>query len=102
MDVVKKIDKIRRDRGWSVNRLASEAMLTQSTVANMFASGSEPKLSTLRAICEAYNMSLADLFYEETDHTIAPKDLDLLLKYEKLTEKEKSVVNDLIDLLSHR
>ena len=52
--IVEKIDKMRMERGWTVNKLASEAMLTQSTVANMFNTGAEPRISTLRAICEAF------------------------------------------------
>ena len=31
MDIVAKIDALRKERGWSVNKLATEAMLTQST-----------------------------------------------------------------------
>ncbi|MDY4592649.1 MAG: helix-turn-helix transcriptional regulator [Eubacteriales bacterium] len=54
--------KIRIDKGWSVNRLASEAMLTQSTVSNMFNSHAEPKLSTLRAILDAFDMSMSEFF----------------------------------------
>lgn len=67
MDIVKKIDKLRIEKGWSINRLALEAMLTQSTVSNMFNSGSEPKISTLRALCNALNISLSDFFKEEDD-----------------------------------
>ena len=29
MDVIEKIDRLRKERGWSVNYLAMEAMLTQ-------------------------------------------------------------------------
>ncbi len=65
MDIVKKIDALRKEKGWSVNRLALEAMLTQSTVSNMFISGSEPKISTLRALCNALGVSLSDFFKEE-------------------------------------
>lgn len=50
MDIVDKIDALRRERGWSVNYLALEAMLTQSTVNNMYQRHAEPKLSTLRAV----------------------------------------------------
>ncbi|MGN0765422.1 MAG: helix-turn-helix domain-containing protein [Christensenellales bacterium] len=37
-------------------------MLTQSTVSNMFNSHAEPKLSTLRAILEACDMTLTEFF----------------------------------------
>lgn len=65
MDVIEKIDALRRERGWSVNYLATEAMLTQSTVNNLFSRRNEPKLSTLRAICDAFGITLSEFFAEE-------------------------------------
>ena len=57
---------MRKQRGWSVNNLAMEAMLTQSTLNNLYVRRAEPKLSTLRAICAAFGISLAEFFrYEE-------------------------------------
>lgn len=50
MEVLEKIEKLRKERGWSINNLAMEALLTQSTLNNLYARKAEPKLSTLRAI----------------------------------------------------
>ena len=66
MDILKRIDDLRKQRGWSINNLAMEAMLTQSTLNNLYSRGSEPKLSTLRAICSAFGISLAEFFSEDT------------------------------------
>ena len=46
MTVIERIDELRKLRGWSINNLAVEAMLTQSTLNNMYSRGAEPKLST--------------------------------------------------------
>ena len=78
MEILEKIDKLRRERGWSVNNLAMEAMLTQSTVNNLFSRGTEPKISTLRAICNAFGMSLSEFFADDErpdsiDNQIAKK-----------------------------
>lgn len=67
MNILERIDTLRKERGWSINNLAMEAMLTQSTVNNLYARGTEPKLSTLRAICGAFGISLAEFFSEDTD-----------------------------------
>ena len=67
MDILEKIDRLRKERGWSVNNLAMEAMLTQSTVNNLYARGTEPKLSTLRAICGAFGITLAEFFSDENE-----------------------------------
>ena len=66
MEVLERIDELRKQRGWSVNNLAMEAMLTQSTLNNLYVRRAEPKLSTLRAICTAFGITLAEFFrYEE-------------------------------------
>ncbi len=65
MTVMEKVDALRRERGWSVNNLAMEAMLTQSTLNNLYTRGAEPKLSTLRAICGAFGITLAEFFSDD-------------------------------------
>lgn len=67
MNVVEKIDLLRKERGWSVNNLAMEAMLTQSTLNNLYSRNTEPKLSTLRAICSAFGITLAEFFADEKE-----------------------------------
>lgn len=65
MDVLEKIDKLRKERGWSVNYLAMEAELTQSTLNNLYTRQTEPKISTLRSICKAFGITLAEFFNDE-------------------------------------
>lgn len=65
MNILEKIDKLRTARGWSVNNLATEAMLTQSTLNNLYARNAEPKISTLRAICNAFGITLAEFFADD-------------------------------------
>lgn len=67
MNILERIDEYRLARGWSVNNLAMEAMLTQSTLNNLYTRKTEPKLSTLRAICGAFGITLAEFFSEEKE-----------------------------------
>ena len=67
MTVLERIDELRKERGWSINYLAMEAELTQSTVNNMYIRKTEPKIATLRAICDAFGISLSDFFREDID-----------------------------------
>lgn len=67
MLILEKIDALRRERGWSVNNLAMEAMLTQSTLNNLYMRKAEPKISTLRAICGAFGITLAEFFAEDAE-----------------------------------
>ena len=59
--------KAAQGEGWSINNLAMEALLTQSTLNNLYARKAEPKLSTLRAICNAFGISLAEFFADDAE-----------------------------------
>ena len=67
MEVLEKIDILRKDRGWSINYLAMESELTQSTLNNLYRRNTEPKISTLRSICNAFGISLSEFFKDEDE-----------------------------------
>lgn len=94
MTVLERIDELRRLRGWSVNYLAMEAMLTQSTLNNLYIRGAEPKISTLRAVCDAFNISLAEFFAGidgEKDVDDSP-DVEIKKRIAALTGEQKNAV----------
>ncbi len=92
MDVLARIDELRKEKGWSVNYLALEAGLTQSTLNNLYSRKTEPKISTLRAICEALGISLSDFFKED----VSPDD-ELVRKVKALSEENKAALLQLIN-----
>ncbi len=92
MDVLARIDELRKEKGWSVNYLALEAGLTQSTLNNLYSRKTEPKISTLRAICDALGISLSDFFKEE-----ASSDDELVRKVKALSEENKAALLQLIN-----
>ena len=101
MDILKKIDEMRKKRGWSYYMLAQEAGLTQSTVLNMFSRGTQPSIKTLTAICFAFGITLSEFFAEDGDIMGADKGLsgnekELIEMYRNLSEKELS--EKLVDL----
>lgn len=91
MDVLEKIDKLRKERGWSVNYLAMEAELTQSTLNNLYTRKTEPKISTLRSICKAFGITLAEFF---NDGEAA--DDELIRRVKGLSDENKSALLQLL------
>lgn len=90
MTIIEKIDKLRIERGWSVNNLAMEAMLTQSTLNNLYMRNTEPKISTLRAICNAFGITLAEFFSdEEFTKEQENNEKELSDRFSKLTDTQK-------------
>lgn len=88
MEVLEKIEKLRKEKGWSINYLAMESGLTQSTLNNLYLRNTEPKISTLRAICRAFNITLSEFFKEEENEdelirrvkTLSPENKTALLQ----------------------
>ena len=88
MDVLARIDELRKEK----NYLALEAGLTQSTLNNLYSRKTEPKISTLRAICEALGISLSDFFKDESS-----SDDELVRKVKALSEENKAALLQLIN-----
>ncbi len=99
MDVLKKIDDLRRARGWSVYRLAEEAGLMQSTVSNMFYRNSVPSIYTLSQICNAFGISLSQFFCEESLE-FSNDEMHLVSMYKKLPPKEKKYISQIVNIMS--
>ena len=96
MTTLEKIDKLRIQRGWSINNLAIEAMLTQSTINNLYNRKNEPKLSTLRAICDAFEITLSEFFESEKDEKESEIDQALQKKLNKLSVDQKKCLLDFL------
>ena len=95
MTILEKIDRLRMERGWSINNLAMEAMLTQSTLNNLYMRKTDPKISTLRAICAAFGITLSEFFAEEDDNSEDPTE-ELLKRVKSLSPVEKSALLTLL------
>lgn len=67
MDILKKINKMRIDRGWSIYRLSTESGVSQSTLTNMFNRETLPSITTLESICAAFGISMSDFFLETNE-----------------------------------
>jgi len=101
MDILAKIKKMQKDRGWSIYRLSQEAGLTQSTLSNMFKRGTNPSISTLQGLCSAFGVSLEELFHDENgieSNTLSLDETKLIRSYRKLSPGKKESVRNLLDL----
>ena len=97
MDINKKIEKLRFERGWSIYELAQESGITQSTLASMIKRGNPPKIDTLACICEAFGITLAQFFTEDEQLEILnPTEKELLLLFRRIPEVKQKALIDLL------
>ena len=93
MEVLEKIEKLRKEKGWSINYLAMEGGLTQSTLNNLYTRKTEPKISTLRAICGAFGITLSEFFKEEENED------ELIRRVKTLSQENKTALLQILKCL---
>ena len=96
MEILNRIEELRKERGWSIYKLAEEAELTQSTLANMFSRKTMPSISTLMQLCDAFGISLSQFFSFENKE-FSNEEFSIVSKYRKLNPQEKQIIQNLLD-----
>lgn len=66
MDVIERIIQLKDKKGYSTNKLANLAGLTQSTLQSILSNRNLPTIPTLEKICDALDISLSS-FFNTTD-----------------------------------
>lgn len=94
--VLERIDQLRNQRGWSIYKLAEEAGITQSTLANMFARDSFPSISSLQSICDAFGMTIAQ-FFDDGGNGLSAEEQLLLANFKKLSTRDKAMIQEIIN-----
>ena len=99
MDCLERIRTLLEERGWSVYRLAQEAGVPQSTLANLFLRNNMPTVPTLERICQALGITMAEFFSQQP--TLPPEEeltAQLLKEWAALSPAQKRLVLELVRL----
>ena len=94
-ETLQRIKELLSARGWSVYRLSQECDISESSLNTLFKRNTEPKLSTLRKICEGLRISLSDFFdYEKTPEFVdlSVDELNLLVEYRSTSKTNKKLL----------
>jgi len=96
MDVNARIRQLMDKQDWSEYRLAKEAGLSQSTIANIFKRDTVPNITTLESICTAFGISLSHFFHDGVGVELSDEQNALLEKWGPLSQEQKKIVMDVI------
>ena len=96
MEILERINELRNKRGWSIYKLAEESGITQSTLANMFSRGTLPSLTTLKQLCDAFGITMAQ-FFESDSNGFSDEEQLIISNYRKLENQEKEVIKKLLE-----
>ena len=99
MDAKERIRQLMAERGWSEYRLAIEAGLSQSIVANIFNRNTIPSLPTIETICGAFGISLAQFFAEHCMVELTEEQRNMFNAWSSLNRSQKEAVEHLIRVM---
>ena len=102
MDVRARLQQLMDEREWTIYRLAKEADIPWSTIRNMFKRGTEPSLSTLESLCEAFGVTLTQFFDAENEMGLSAEQQRLLQQWSRLRDRDRRMVQELIDSLCEK
>ena len=92
MDIVKKIDNIRVKRGWTFYKLSQESGLTQQTFTKWMEGKTVPTITAIKAVCDAFGITLANFFSENNMIEVTPETKSILENWQHLTiDEQKSI-----------
>ena len=97
MDVLKRLDDLMKERGWSDYRLAQNSKLSSSTIANIRSRNTIPSVVTLESICNAFGITLAQFFADnQTMAHLTPEQKAMFDSWVALTPDQKNIVSNII------
>ncbi len=97
MNTLKRIRYHMDIRGWSEYRLAKEADLSQSTIANIFRRDTIPSIPTLECICNAFGITLSQFFSDSGQREdLSEEEHELLMIWSTLSKDQKELMLNVI------
>ncbi len=99
-DILAVITENREARGWTEYQLAEHSGLPQSTISSWYRKNMIPTVPSLEKICQAFGITLAQLFAEQgTPVTLTESQAELLERWSRLDEEQQAVIFQLLDVM---
>ena len=99
-DILAVITENREARGWTEYQLAERSGLPQSTISSWYRKNMIPTVPSLEKICQAFGITLAQLFAETgTPVTLTESQEELLERWARLDKKQQDVIFQLLDIM---
>ena len=86
MDIHARITQLREQRGYTVNKLANLAGISQSSLREIELGMKTPRIDTLSYICDALHITLRDFF---DDEALVQQEDELMQEINKLTMSQR-------------
>lgn len=99
MTIMERIEQLNAERGWSLYELSKRTDISEATVYTWKRKGKSPSIYVLEKICDSYGITLFQFFMGIYEPGLTDEQNKLITKWSSLSEKEKKIINELIDHL---
>lgn len=100
MDIAARIRFFREQKGYTVNKLANLAGISQSYLRSVELGQKNPTIETLSELCWALDISLRDFFDEETLSSLQHD--ELFQQIYRLTDEQRKAITTLLKTFESR
>ena len=100
MDIAARIRFFREQKGYTVNKLANLAGISQSYMRSVELGQKNPTIETLSELCWALDISLRDFFDEETLSSLQHD--ELFQQIYRLTDEQRKAITTLLKTFESR
>lgn len=99
-DILAEISKYRTERKWTEYQLAEHSGLPQSTISSWYRKNMVPTVPSLEKICDAFGITLSQLFSEgDSPVSLTESQSVLLEKWARLSDEQKTLILALLDTM---
>lgn len=96
MDILKRIEELCVERGWSFYDLARESNISTNTLYSWKNNKTNMTISNLNKLCKAFGITLNAFF---CNYELEKEEIELVKTWRHLTSSEKRMVYDVFDIL---
>lgn len=97
-----RIDQLRIKKGWSLNKLAQEIGVSDTTVYSWFRKkGFNPSTKTIKSACKAFGISLTEFYSCVDSNDITTNEMLLLNSFRNLSKEEQEKVLKIVKIFEN-
>ena len=93
MDILDKIKRLQKERGWNNSQLAKRAGMPPTTLQGLYKRNNLPTIPTLQALCSAFGITIAQFFADgNVPLDLTPEQAELFEQWNTMTDEQKETL----------
>jgi len=93
MEILEKVKRLQKERGWNNTQLAKHARLPPTTLQGLYKRNNSPTIPTLQSLCSAFGITIAQFFAESNvPPDLTPEQAGLLEQWNTMASEQREAL----------